>query len=45
MVKQFGRVNLLCVPIAQITDGVMKNKPFFHLNSGSSTYYCVKDIL
>ena len=36
---------MLCVCIAQRTDGVMKNKPVFHINSGSSTYYCVKGVL
>ena len=29
MVKQFGRVILLCVPIAWIADGVTKNKNIF----------------
>ena len=43
--KQFDGVYLFCVRIAQRTDGSMKNKPIFHLNSGSSTYYCVKGIL
>ena len=41
----FGGVNMLCVPIAQITDGVMKNKPFLNLSSRISTWYCVKVIL
>ena len=45
MVKQFGGVNMLCVPIAQRTDGAMKNKPIFNLNDGIYTYYCVKGIL
>ena len=45
MVKQFGGVYLIFVRIAQITDYIMKNKPVFNLNSGSSTYYCVKGIL
>ena len=44
MVKQFGGLNLICVTIAHKIDVVMKNKPFY-LNSGSSSYYCVKDIL
>ena len=29
MVKQFGGLNLLCVPIVQRTDGKMNNKPVF----------------
>ena len=45
MVKLICEVNLWCVPIAQITDGAMKNKPIFRLNSGSSTYYSVKGLL
>ena len=45
MVKQFGGVYMLFVRIAQRTDGVMKNKPVFRLNYGSSTYFCVKSIL
>ena len=45
MVKQFSEVYLICVCMAQITDGAMNNKPVFHLNSGSSTYYFVKGIL
>ena len=43
--KQFGAVYMLCVCMAQRTDSVMKKKPVFHLNYGSSTYYCVKGIL
>ena len=45
MMKQFGGLYLLCVNRAQIIDGVMKNKPVFHLNYGSYTYYCVKGVL
>ena len=45
MVKQFGGLNLFCVPIAKRTDSVRNNKPFFHINSGSSTCYSVKGIL
>ena len=45
MVKQFGGVYMLCVRMEQRTDDVIKNKPFFHLNYGSSTYYCIKGIL
>ena len=45
MMKQFFAVYLLWVCMAQKIDGVMKNKLVFHLNSGSSTYYCVKGIL
>ena len=29
--NHFGGVNLLCVSIAQITDGLMKNKPDFKI--------------
>ena len=29
MMKQFGAVYLLCVHMAQRTDGVMNNKPVF----------------
>ena len=43
--KKYGAVYLLCVCMAQRTYGVMKNKPVFHLNSGSSTFNCVKGIL
>ena len=43
--KQFGGVYLLCVRMAQRTDGAMNNKPIFRLNSGSSTYYYVKGLL
>ena len=45
MVKKIGRVYLLCVRMSHRTDVVMKNKPVFHLNSGSYTYYCVKGII
>ena len=45
MVKQFGGLYLLCVCTAQRTYGVMKNKPVFHLNYGSYTYYCAKGVL
>ena len=31
--------------MAQRAGGVIKNKPVFHINSGSSTYYCVQSIL
>ena len=44
MVKTFDGVNMLYVPIAQRTDGVMKNRPFFCINSVSSTYHCVDGI-
>ena len=43
--KTFGGVYLLCVPISHRTDGVINNKSVFHLNSGNSTYYCVKGVL
>ena len=45
MVKQFGGVYLIFFRIAQRTDDIMKNEHVFHLNSGSSKYYCVKGIL
>ena len=45
MLKQFGEINLLCVTITYRTDGLMKNKPVFHLNNESYTYYFVKGIL
>ena len=43
--EQFGAVYLLCVCMAQRTDSLMNNKPFFHLDWVSSTYYRVKGIL
>ena len=45
MVKQFGGLYLLFVCMAQRTDGVLNNKPVFHLNYVSFTYYCVKGVL
>ena len=45
MMKQFGAVYMLCARMAQITDGLMKNKLVFHLNYASSTYYYLKVIL
>ena len=45
MVKKFGGVYLFCVNITERNDYATKNKPVFHINSVSSTYYCVKGIL
>ena len=42
--KQVGGLNLLCVPIAHITDGAMKYQ-FFYLSYGSSIYYWVKVVM